>query len=357
MFRLTIFPKMLLACILIASIPLSGLYLSIKNTQAETTTSASNSLRQKGQLIALEVNSWVDKNIQNTEFLTNLPEFKAMDADKQIPLLLTAKNNLDWISLIFTADMKGDAVARSDRKPLKNYSDREYFKSVVDDRKTLGQQVLIGKVKPIPLHCFALPIESDGLQKELAGVITQCSSLVSISNFVSETRAGKTGFAILLDNKNRLISHGRDQEKMHEKLEDFSQHVALTLADDKVAILESDGKQRAIYKKTVGPDWTLILQQDYDEAYSRYFSARKLANNLAITSLIATLLLAFIVSYSISKPIKRLTEVANAASKGTAMNIIPGTDRSDELGDLAKAISRMTKTIGIALNRLKNNPN
>jgi methyl-accepting chemotaxis protein len=353
MFRLTIFPKMLLVCLLIAAVPVSGLYFSIKNTQSETALAASNSLQQSGQLVALEVNNWVDKNIQNAEFLTNLKAFKEMDAEKQVPLLSTAKNNLDWVSLIFTADTQGNAVARSDGKPLKNYSDREYFQSVINEGQELGQQVLIGKVKPIPLHCFALPIENNEIQTELSGVITQCSSLVAISKFVSDTRVGKTGFAILLDNKNRLISHGRDQEKLYEKLEDFSDHIALSIDNDKVTTLTEGTNTHAFYKTSVGPGWTLILQQDHDEAYSRYFSAKTLAKNLSLATLASTLLLTFVVSYSISKPVKRLTEIANAASKGKALSIIPGTDRSDELGDLARAVSRMTKTISIALGRLK----
>ena len=83
----------------------------------------------------------------------------------------------------------------------------------------MGQQVLIGKAKPVPLHCFAVPIKNP----ELVGILTQCSTLTDISDFVVGQRIGLTGIAFLVDEKNRLIAHG-NVEDLTAKLQDFSDH-------------------------------------------------------------------------------------------------------------------------------------
>jgi methyl-accepting chemotaxis protein len=52
------------------------------------------------------------------------------------------------------------------------------------------------------------------------------------------------------------------------------------------------------------------------------------------------------------QPIKRLTEVADALSMGKLNNVIEEAKLSDEIGTLAKAISRLSNSVRLAMERL-----
>lgn len=345
-----IFPKILLSCFLIGTVPLSGFIYQIYLNEADQRKVVEQSITQVAEVIGGEVDNWIDKNVRSSNFLANMDAFKNMDAVAQVPILKVAKDNLEWVSLIFVKDLNGDAVARSDGKGLLNYSDREYFKQVLSGQK-IGQQVLVGKLKPVPLHCFAIPIERAATS--IVGVITQCSTLTSISEYITSSKIGQSGFAFLVDDKNRLIAHGEQGGELVGNLQNFSFHPALTLADGSVETISFDGKDRVFVTRSVGPDWRLIVQQDYDDAYRNYLKVKTDASILAVLTITITLFLAFLVSYSISSPVKKLTEIADAYSKGVFVDNLIGQDRNDEIGKLAQAVSRMAKTIQIAINRLK----
>lgn len=350
MLRFKIFPKVLLNCVLIAAIPLAGFIYQIDINEQEQRQEVEQRLLQSARLIGGEVDNWVDKNIRNSRFVASLEPFKTMDAAAQVPTLKAARENLEWVSLIFVKDLNGDAVARSDGKKLRNYSDREYFKQVISGEE-IGEQVLIGKAKPVPLHCFALPVKNDA--SSMVGVITQCSTLLAISDIVTATNIGQTGFAFLMDDQGRLIAHGEESGQLVGQLQDFSSHPAFSLDNEAVVTTEHDGKDRVFISRSVGPGWKLVVQQDYDEAYGSYLEAKQNATILAAITIAVTLLLSFLISYTISTPVKKLTEVADAYSKGIFVENIVGTDRNDELGDLARALSRMAKTIQMAISRLR----
>lgn len=347
-----IFSKILLSCFLIAIVPLTGLIYQIHLNELDQSQNVKRNLLQALNIAGGEVDNWVDINLRNTRFLSNLDSFRSMNPETQVPMLIAAKESLEWVSLIFVKNLDGDAIARSDGKALKNYSDREYFKQVVSGQK-MGQQVLIGKLAPVPLHCFAIPINKNKVGKEMTGILTQCSTLLSISNYIKSSSFGQSGYAFLVDNKERLIATGDNQFKLAQNLQDFSSHPALRLNDGDLQVLTFEGQDRVFVKKTVGPDWTLVIQQDYEEAYASYLGSKFNTSIFAISTILITIILSFLVSKNISSPIKKLTKLANNLSKGKLRGEFSDKDRKDEVGELSRAIARMAKTIEVALRRLQ----
>jgi methyl-accepting chemotaxis protein len=106
-------------------------------------------------------------------------------------------------------------------------------------------------------------------------------------------------------------------------------------------------------KKTVGPDWTLVIQQDYTEACANFLNSKSNGLLFIVFTMLITLILSFIVSKNISSPIKKLTMVADSLSKGRPTGKVPDKYRKDEVGELSGAIVRMAKTIKVAIRRLR----
>ncbi|MHB8104174.1 MAG: HAMP domain-containing protein [Dehalococcoidales bacterium] len=64
-----------------------------------------------------------------------------------------------------------------------------------------------------------------------------------------------------------------------------------------------------------------------------------------IVMLVVALLIALYLAYSITKPIKQLTDVANKVSTGEMDVKMPDIKSKDEIGDLAKSFGRMVASI------------
>ncbi|MFT6904816.1 MAG: methyl-accepting chemotaxis protein [Oleiphilaceae bacterium] len=347
-----IFTKILFSCLVIAAIPLGGFVYQIYLNEQAQQENIERKLLTTLDVVGTEVGNWVDINLRNTTFLAGLDVFRKMDAPKMEPLLVAAKESLDWVTLIFAKDMSGEAVSRSDGKKLLNYSDREYFKAVAGGSK-FGQQVLIGKLSPVPLHCFAIPIKDSEFGGKNTGIVTQCSTLLEISNYIKSSSFGDTGYGFLVDDKNRLIAIGDNPLALGTGLQDFTGHPALGLTEGVVDTINYEGRDIVFSKKSVGPGWTLIIQQDYSEAYGGIFAAQAQAVVLVAITILSTLFLSFLVSRNISKPIKYLTSIAEYLSTGKLVGDFEGQTRRDEIGELSRAIAKMSKTIESAIRRIR----
>ncbi len=332
-----------------ASISFVGMFYQLRILEEKQPKVVEESLLKTSKLIVSEVDNWVDKNLRSSKMITKMDGVKQMDPAKQVPVLVAATETLEWASILFIADTDGNAIARSDGKKLRNYSDREYVKQILSG-DAVGQQVLIGKAKPIPLQCFAVPIKDT----VLVGILTQCSTLTDISDFVVNQRIGLTGIAFLVDEKNRLIAHG-NVEDLTAKLQDFGTHPALLGggSSEQIRVLDVEGKKRVFVLSEVGLGWKLVVQQDYDEAYADYLQLKKLSQYIIIAAIILVILISIMMSLNLASPIRRLTATANNFSKGKFGESVDYTDRQDEIGDLAKSIERMGVSIRLALKRLK----
>jgi methyl-accepting chemotaxis protein len=332
MIKINILTKIFLSMLLVASISFIGMFYQLHILEQKQPKIVEDTLFKTSKLIASEVDNWMDKNLRITKLVTKMDDIKEMDPQRQVPILVAITETLEWASLLFIADTNGDAIARSDGKELRNYSDREYVKEILSG-KNIGQQVLIGKAKP--------------------GILTQCSTLTDISDFVVNQRIGLTGIAFLVDDQNRLIAHG-DVQDLTAKLQDFSSHPALnTSADQKIKVLDVEGKKRVFVVSNVGLNWKLVVQQDYDEAYADYLELKKLSQYIIIIALVLILLISMLISTNLAAPIKKLTHLANNFSKGRFDESMSYGERKDEIGELAKAIERMGVSIRLALKRIK----
>ena len=69
--------------------------------------------------------------------------------------------------------------------------------------------------------------------------------------------------------------------------------------------------------------------------------------------LVIVIPLVIILTKTISRPLRELTEVADRFSKGDLDLKVPGLGRHDEIGNLAKALDRLGTSTRLAMERLK----
>ena len=216
----------------------------------------------------------------------------------------------------------------------------------------LDSRYFYGKTSGKPAFILAKPIKSEGAK--ISGVIAIAMTLEDLSKTITKTRIGETGFAVLLDENNRLIAHGNGE--VTSELQDLSSHPALRQRnrfDRNSFVFEEDGKKIVAYTKKTQQGWTLIVQQDYQEAYAAANAAQRNAILLLVVTLVTVLIIAYLLARRLSTPIRNLTLIADEISRGNLSAEIKETERSDEIGALARAIERMGVSLQMAFDRLR----
>lgn len=351
-FTFGILHRILIAMLLVSLIPLATIWTINFNT-----ISTLNSTKVEQQLIALNdnllthVNDWVDMNqrmlLQNAR--TN--DIISMEASRQNSTLESMTELYDWAYLAFTIAPDGNNIGRSDGKKPKYYGDRTYFKQILDGER-LGEQILIGKTSGKPALILSAPINNSA--GRLQGVIAIAATLSEISDQIANSHIGKTGFAFLVDKKGEVISHPSDVYTRSRI--DLSNHpalLALKRGEKTSTFTNEKGERILAVARQNRAGWTMVTQQNIDEAYRLIKEENVKGVILLISSLLLVLLAAVLVSKRLTRPIHELTRVAEQFSQGKLNLKISGLDRQDEIGHLARAIERLGTSIRLAMERLQ----
>jgi len=111
-------------------------------------------------------------------------------------------------------DLKGDAVVSSEiLKGTVNVADRDYFLAVTKDAKDkVVSKPLMSRTVGKAVVVLAVPIRDKA--KKLVGVLNAGIDLEYITNEVSKTKIGDTGFAFILDRDGMVVAHPDPAKRM-----------------------------------------------------------------------------------------------------------------------------------------------
>lgn len=343
--------KVIMMMLLASLLPLAIYFgLSFKETSEHIMEETANSGMRTSQILAHQVDEWIDKNTRVLKALAELPGMNFMNMYEQETLLKSLQREYPWMYLAFTTDNIGLNIARSDGQELKNYSDRRYVKDVSINGKALAWQTLIGKTSGRPALVLAVPIVKN---EDKVGVLASAMTREAISKIVTNYKQGETGSVFLVDESGKVVAHKNYEFVTGQK--DYSDHPLVTSSRDKISGMVEfnvDGKEYIGFSHQTKLGWTLAVQQDKAEAFQALTTAQRYAFTLLAITFIVILIIAYLSSKAIVNPIRRLTNAANRISVGDLGVNIVNTSK-DEIGDLADAITRMQDSIKLSISRLK----
>jgi methyl-accepting chemotaxis protein len=348
---LNIFHKVVATLLAVALIPLCTLwYVSNNTAERELSTNIFQNLVATMDITSARINGWDDSNLRVLRQAGRLHDINGMKNDRQVPVLTAIGQAYDSY-LVFTIAPDGSNIARNDGGPLVSYADRSYFKDVMKGA-AVGRQVVISKTTGRPSLLLGSPIRSD--ENKLIGVIAMGLNLGDISQAVADVRVGETGHAILLDATNKVIAHG-DAQKVKTALQDFSAHSALKTAGitDGPTAYKNEGKEMIGYMRKLPQGWTLLVEQEYDEAFAPLAQMKKEGRLLILITIALVVAIAYMLGKALTRPINELTVIADKLSKGDFDVNLTQVERGDEIGSLARAIERLGISIRMAMDRLR----
>ncbi len=352
--RFGIFHKLLIVLVAVTIIPLLVVwYIDYNSTKQRINQYVHERLNQAAAALVARIDDWVEMNYRMLRAHAALPAIQSMDAEKQRPILRLVDDQDDWSYLVFTIAPDGKNIGRSDEQSLKDYADRIYVKQVLDG-ELMGREVIISQTTGQPAVVLAVPIRGD--QEQLKGILAVGVSIAEVSEEIARFRIGDSGNAFLLDERGRVIAH--QSEEFTRVMEDFKEHPAFVAAalDGQSSLVYEDerGKKVIAAMQLTQRGLIMVAQQDHDEAFSSLREANREAMIFLAITLIVVVVIAYYVSLRLSRPIRRLTKIANEASVGNfeALNgKIAEVERSDEIGGLARAIERLVASIRVAMSR------
>ncbi len=347
-----IFPQVLLTMFLVSLVPLAGLwYVNNLRVQQTVRENVELNLRKTSQTVASQVEDWIDKTVRAGRQATLTPQVQSMEPAQVVSQLVAAMKTSEWTTVVNALNADGFAVARADGEELKDYSTRGYYQQVVGG-SDVGSEVVIGKTTGKPTWCMSLPINRDA---SLVGVFAQCSNLNLISDAVADVRIGETGYMFLVDETGKLVASGEESFINEEQTEliDFSSNPAVRAGVvGEQFTYQVGGQETLAYAQELPFGWTLIVQQDAGEAFAPLRQAQRNALIVLIATVVFVIAVASLMARRLVQPIESLTAAADSMSRGQLGTTIRGTERSDEIGALARSVERMGVSIKMAFEEL-----
>ena len=343
--------KVILLMLLVSLLPGTIYFvLSFQQTNDRIVSDTTQMGNQTAGVLAHEVDEWLDKNIRVLNTVAQMPGIQSMNRFEQEILLQTVQKEYPWMYLVFTTDINGMNVARNDGKDLIDYSDRQYVQDITSG-KDLTWQNLIGKTSKQPALVIAVPIRKNN---QTIGVMAAAMTRDAISKRIANWRQGKTGYAFLVDQYGKVVSHQLEEFVQEQK--DLSNHPLIKAAKAKksgiIEFKDDNGRDEIGFAKTTQLGWALAIQQEKNEAFAILKESQMFAFALMGVTFIVVLIIAFVASRAIVTPIRKLTDAANRISVGE-LGVEIKNKSKDEIGDLAEAITRMQDSIRLSIERLR----
>jgi methyl-accepting chemotaxis protein len=343
--------KVVLLMLVVSLLPLGIYSIVINRSMVERIESDTDRVGQQitGGLTG-QVNEWTDKNLRVLQAVSQTADITSMDAARQEPTLKSIAAAYPWKYLVFTTDARGRNIARSDGAPLTDYSDRQYFKDVVLTKKPFSWQTLVGRTTQKPALILAVPIIRDG---QVVGSLCSAMHVEDISNNIVRWKAGKTGYAFLVDQTGKVVAHQVEEHVKSEKVLNAHPLIAnFKKGQYGLQQFKEGGSDKVGFVRDTLWGWKVAIQQDDEEVFASLHEANMFALALLGITIALVLIVAVLAGRSIVRPIQVLTQAAERISTGD-LEVQIEVKSKNEIGELAVAIGRMQDSIRFAIDRLR----
>jgi methyl-accepting chemotaxis protein len=350
--RFGIFERLLVGCALVTLVPsllLGGIAHGYLDKREES--NANDRLQLVAARLAEQVDGWTRLNLDLMRMAAQMPGVSGLDAAQGANALRMLVAREPWMSNAHILDLSGTDLSRSDTKPLQGFADRRYFQDVRAGAP-YSAEVIFSRTLKKPALSLAVPLKDDA--GKLVAVLAASAVLDAITRSAQDAVFGKTGVAFLLQADGKLIADPRAPQS--DDLRDFSAHpayVAYKAGQPNPIHYTEGGRDIIAYVSTTDAGWINVVQQDLSESREALRQTDRISLLMLLPALALAILAAYLLARNFARPIRSLTDVADQISRGELDHDLAEIGRQDEIGDLARAIERLAKSMKLALARLR----
>lgn len=296
------------------------------------------------ELLKLDVNALLQKNMQGIKLIANMPTVKNTDipAIKQV-LINSGKVNPD-LSVISVINKEGKQIVKNDNSSLVNVSDRPFYQQVIKGQDDFVSEVIVSKSNGNPMVILSTPIKNDGGQ--VVGVLPAAIDLSILSKFVSE-RSQNGDIAYIVDKEGKILAHPdtklvSERKDLHET--DYIKQ-ALSGKSGTVNTTGTDGATKIIsYITDPYTGWAICIEKSDDEYLAQVRKLMLINVIILVVTIIVVVGIGYFFAGHIVKPILGLLAATNEIKNGNLVVTIE-KGAQDEPGLLAENFIGMVASL------------
>lgn len=327
--------------------------------------SLQHSIDETAEAIGTDYSKRLQSNIREImiqlEDMAHTPIFRSgTDKNQIVAAMAEMQKKIGFETVLFIwpdgSAIRGDGTTGQ-------YSDREYFKKVLDTKKSYVSEPLISRATGKISVFLAAPVMNNG---QLVGITGGTYSLEAVTDLIKDLKFLDTGYGLIADNSGTVISHPKlpevtgklniaekkinDQLKLQEKELDDRLIALFTTAaqsgqqthglyefsggvtrDGVFTPVDLDGGQR----------WVMVVSAPEAEATK---DTDALAQTMLIISLISLLIAAAAIVFiakQFTKPIAVIRDECMLLAEGDLREREAKVTSEDEIGQLAQGFRQM----------------
>ncbi|EKO1911652.1 methyl-accepting chemotaxis protein [Clostridium botulinum] len=348
----------LIICI---AISFMAYFMSKKMIERKASSLMSEVSRQAVQNIEARLNGTLD----SIETVANMPTIKdpKLGWDKKKTILDEEIKLHGHIKMGIVG--KGGQSIQTDGTTV-NIKDRPYFKKAMEGKSTISEPI-VSKVDGKVVIIYTVPIKNGNT---IMGALTAVRAGNDISNISNSIKVGEAGGAYLIDSTGTVIAHKNKESviKRENSIKDAQSNEELK----PIAVIEKsmiEGKEGTGQYKYKGAEkyisyspmkstgWSLAIYAPKNEILKE---VAEITRNIIIVSILGigiALVCIWFISTQISNNLISMRDSLNIVATGDlTTNVNSNIEKEkDEIGHMAKALSKTVLSIGNMINSLKGN--
>jgi len=305
--------------------------------------------------LAHRVGQEVKAEIANIEpvlkLLANSQGWRQIDVAAINNDLGLVKNNFPDITEIYVADIKGNQIAKIGAEKLENVSQIWNFQIAKGGEEVISD-IFLDPQTSKPIQIITLPIIAD---KKVVGVLSAEIDFERMMFSIKNIDVGKNGSLFVVSSNGRVIAH-----TYMEQLSD------LNLSKSPVVEAVLNGKRGVIkgYTDELGRQvvgsyvpiwelgWGIVIQRTFTDINMEVKQVRNTIFVAIIISVLSAILVGWLMSIKISKPINLLAIASEKVAQGDLHTLV-NVKSSNEIGVLASSFNQMMVSLRKSRNELQ----
>ena len=332
--------KILVVASLVVVAALSGFSFYIDSLQRNATSAAVKSeIDSSGLQASQSIANWLGARVMLTELAGNAaakaPDAAAITAAFDNPVLIR-----EFMST-YVGDEQGVFTSVPNQPLPEGYDPRKrpwYQDAVKADKMVLTDPYADASTGNLIISA-AIPVKKDG---KLYGVAASDFSLTSLVDMVNSVDMGGKGSAFLVKQDGTILVH-RDGNLVTKTLKDAFPANTPAIGSGITETAFADANVLVSFLPIKGlprDDWYLGVQIDRDLAFAAIGEFRTAAAVATLVGVVAMIgILAMLLSRLVVRPVVDMTGVMGKLAGGDVSAEIPGTARTDEIGQMAAAVA------------------
>jgi len=292
----------------------------------------------------IDLDNWSKQGVYKTALMSSFLGLTARDfANEQLKKI---KQDYKYYYSIALSDAAGNVIAASDKSIINNLnvSGRDYFKKALEGRTYVSEHLIKSLVTNKNVFIISSPIKDNN---RILGVLFALFEVNTFAGkFIHKIRIGKNGYAyIFMDNglistqpeKTDLFGHNINEFDFGRKM----------LATSEAGFTEYELKGQsflASHKKIKSIDCTLVVCAVKNEIFAPVKDLWRINFFVTITIVIGVTLVLFLITGSVSRPLKEIVSGLQKMGEGHLDFRLSGYG-NDEVGEIDQALNKMAENL------------